>query len=116
MTTLYIANIKTTPRYLVKQLISNDTLKLVYSGYLVGLIFLKVNILESFLLPLVNTLTRTLLISLGGGGRRAGVLTGVGLGVEVSGVTITRPGKTLDPPSVVPDLLFTVTEWDPDIK
>lgn len=45
------------------------------------------------------------------------MLTGVALvRVEVSGVTITRPGVGLDPPSVSPDPLFTVTECDPDIK
>ena len=44
------------------------------------------------------------------------MLTGAGLGVEVSGVTITHPDTTLDPTSVSPDPLFTVTEWDPDIK
>ena len=44
------------------------------------------------------------------------MLTGVGLGLEVNRVTITRPaavGKMLDPS---PDPLFTVTEWNPDIK
>ena len=71
--------------------------------------FLKINILGSFLFPLVNALTSTLLINWD----CAVVLE---LGVEVSGVTITRPavvGKMLDPS---PDQLCTVTKWDPDIK
>ena len=44
------------------------------------------------------------------------MLTGVGLGLEVNGVTIMRTaavGKMLNPS---PDPSFTVTEWDPDIK
>ena len=40
-----------------------------------------------------------------------------GHGVKVSGVTITYPaavGKTLEPPNIIPDPLFTVAEWNPD--
>ena len=47
---------------------------------------------------------------------RTGVLTGAGLDIEVSGVTITRPGTMLDPLSVSPRSIVYLTEWDPDIK
>ena len=46
-------------------------------------------------------------------------MTRVGPGLEVNGVRTTRPaavGKMLDPPNASPDPLFTVIDWDPDIK
>ena len=48
---MYVTNINSAPRYLIKQLISNDTLELVHTRYLIRIDISQGKYLRIFLTP-----------------------------------------------------------------